>query len=80
MRTLPILSADRPAALCVLLEEEEEEVLAEGLLEEGCQGVLVGILVGRIPCGPMEDKEFNLVTQHTEDTNRPYSLFTGIIK
>ena len=73
MRTLPIPSADRPAELCVLLEEEG--VLDEALREEGCQAVLVGILVGRIPCGPMEDKEFNLVTQHREDTNRPYSEY-----
>ena len=78
MRTLPIPSADRPAALCVLLEEEE--VLAEGLREEGCQAVLKGILVGRIPCEPMKSKEFNPVTQHREDTNRPYSVFKGNIK
>ena len=62
MRTLPIPSADHPAELCVLLEEEG--VLDEALREEGCQAVLVGIPVGRIPFEPMEDNEFNLVTQY----------------
>ena len=64
-KTLLIPFADRPAELCVLLEVEG--VLHEGLREEGCQAVLVGILVGRIHCEPVEDNELNPVTQHWED-------------